>query len=862
MSNPDPLAPAKPEDSPALRPSTQDERWRHDKAHKLKLVTSIFVCVVIGVLAVFGLLGWANTSEIIDAIYLTQTPTAAPTVTPVPAGTETPTGTSGLTVTATLVASATIEAMAYQPTSTIAGQAIVQVSSSPTSTSTSPRIPKDSAQSVVAQHFIVLAVLSAIMILFPGVLLLGFAFQQVPWLAKDLWSDLLKLGLDEKSVEGEEESTLKRQFSARFGSVEFLFPLILVTSFVFAIMASTFWPEGIYGFVKRVTADASFGTYFSTAATDVPVATVAVIVAYMFMAYGLVRRYQRSDITPGAYWEVFKRLFVVTLLGLVVSVLLGPTPDNGWVVGFGFLIGLFPIKSLGMMTKYAQGRAMISFDTRLKRAANATDRQSEEDLAQRLFPKHDIVYLDDIDEWDAERIEEDGIIGMQGMAEADLAQLVTWLPFSTAQILDWVDQAILCMAAGAEPESSYVMTLRTMGLRGASDLIDATLDEAGKLRVVLAAQAIQGKGAQDSLPLAQLAAMRVQLKVKDVQDKLAELNAKGIKANDLISEDLASAPAHVQEAKQLVDTAYEQVEVGGNTWEHALQSANSLQAKFKTVGEKADEVEKELKAITDNKVSDNLLSALKALGETITTEPTVVSQAQELIDALDQIANPLLKAESKAKEFQQKVEAISKLAESKQPSGVPQDVTRAAHLLSDLTDLAKKAQTQIKVDTSLRDAVDKVDELVKLLTDYSDGKPADLLGDTKLNLAGQWTGTGSDGKKAKAYEDAQKLAEAELTKRILDLTQKGSLVVKTARAAATCAGAAPTLTMAVLEVILAGMERNPNLRRIQKYLTEETSDIPLIKSKYKYKTNVEYVSSEEIEDKTNVEYVRTCEADE
>jgi hypothetical protein len=121
------------------------------------------------------------------------------------------------------------------------------------------------------------------------------------------------------------------------------------------------------------------------------------------------------------------------------------------------------------------------------------------------------------------------------------------------------------------------------------------------------------------------------------------------------------------------------------------------------------------------------------------------------------------------------------------------------------------------------------------LTDAGEDKPKKLLGDERLKKKEQWTSAGDDNK-AKAYEDGQKLFEqAEQT---LTLVQAGAKAVKEARAAAASAGAAPVLTMEVLETILRGLERNANLRRVQRYLTEETAEIPRPRE---YQLNIEWL---------------------
>ena len=59
-------------------------------------------------------------------------------------------------------------------------------------------------------------------------------------------------------------------------------------------------------------------------------------------------------------------------------------------------------------------------------------------------------------------------------------------------------------------------------------------------------------------------------------------------------------------AKWLVDDAYDQVKAGGDKLKDALDAATVLQSTFKAISAKADEVEKALQAVTDNKVSESL----------------------------------------------------------------------------------------------------------------------------------------------------------------------------------------------------------------------------------------------------------------
>jgi hypothetical protein len=372
------------------------------------------------------------------------------------------------------------------------------------------------------------------------------------------------------------------------------------------------------------------------------------------------------------------------------------------------------------------------------------------------------------------------------------------------------------MVAGAEPQLSFIKTFRAMGLRGASDLVDATKDSAGKLRIVLAAQTIRGTVVEDPTSAAQLASLRAQLKVKEAQEKVSQV--KGKKKGEG-TEDIATALETVRSAKLLVDCAHKEVKDGGDKLKGALDAATELQATVKIAGKKADEVDSALKAVTDNKVSEQLENALKTLGEKMTAD--VNTQAQSLVSELDKIAQPLSETESKAKEFLSKAEAISKEAEKESHTQVPAVVAEAGELLTSLSTLAQAAKQRIETDTILSDAEDEVTALVKLLSDDGEDEPKKLLSDERLKKAEQWT---SSDNKTKVRADAQKLVE--LAKEVLELIASGITAITKARAAATVTTGTPALTMEILECMLLGLQYNSNLKRIHRYLLKTTQEVP------------------------------------
>ena len=196
------------------------------------------------------------------------------------------------------------------------------------------------------------------------------------------------------------------------------------------------------------------------------------------------------------------------LLDLLLDLLL---EGHSSAILIGICAGVFPVHTLQLLSRYGQAALERWIDGIVKGKDGDKDCKSNEDLAQRLRPRHDLTLLDDMDTWDVERIEQEGVIGIQGMATANIADLVTWTPSRPPRSwIGWIRPS-----CGWRPAPSLVCpTSRScalMGLRGASDLVDATQDPAGKLRVVLAAQTLRGTIVEDPIPPAQLAGMRAQL---------------------------------------------------------------------------------------------------------------------------------------------------------------------------------------------------------------------------------------------------------------------------------------------------------------------------------------------------------------
>jgi hypothetical protein len=631
-----------------------------------------------------------------------------------------------------------------------------------------------------------------------------------------------------QSAEKDDEINFKDYISARFGWFEYLLPLTVLSLFLLVCIVWLFWPSGVPDFTQFVK-DVNFTTYFTEKMASMLPALAGVLAAYVFLIFQLVRRNNASDLTPGSFWEALKRLAVVFILGLVLSALGNQEPGlkNGGLIVIAVLIGLFPVGFLSLVARAAQALLQAVFEKWLKGLTPEGKLQTGKDMAARLYARHELTLLDDLDEWDTIRLEEANIYGLQGMAMANLANLLAWTPFTTPQIVDWVDQALLFLGTGAEPESSYARTFRTIGLRRASALIEMGKDEKGKDTITLAARSVQASGVFDPLPVAQLAAVRAQLLVKDMQDKVAKVKstAEDADLNETLISDIESAISLIASAKALVDTAHEQVKAGGELLKDALANqADPLQSALKAADEEAKKALTELKSITGEtpKVSKKLATSLKTIGDKLAGDPDANKRAKDLVDELDRIANPMKETEKKAGELVAKAEEIQKAAE-KTTTNVPASVTEAADMLTALTTSGKDAQKRIKADTDLEKVLSKVDELVKELESDEDTKAKKLLGDEKLKKKDSWTTAGADNK-AKCAADADKLVE--VAKEIESKAKIASGEVASLRTEKSASSASLPLTVEVLETILKGLEENANLKRIRRYYVLEGKSVP------------------------------------
>jgi hypothetical protein len=189
--------------------------------------------------------------------------------------------------------------------------------------------------------------------------------------------------------------------------------------------------------------------------------------AYWFILQDLTRRYFRQDLKTAAYVSASVRLIVVTIT--VATVALVPLGPPARLDVLAFFIGVFP--QIGIQLLKAGTGKLLS--------------QAIPSMTAR-FPLSD---LDGLTVWDQARLLEEGIEDVHALATANLVDLLlgTRVPVNT--LVDWVDQALLCLSVPKEP-GGHRDGLRMFGIRTATDLIrawDSTRPGAHLIRVRIAA---------------------------------------------------------------------------------------------------------------------------------------------------------------------------------------------------------------------------------------------------------------------------------------------------------------------------------------------------------------------------------------
>jgi hypothetical protein len=173
--------------------------------------------------------------------------------------------------------------------------------------------------------------------------------------------------------------------------------------------------------------------------------------AYVYVLLYLTRRNFQHDITSGAASWAAADLVLGPLLGGVVALL---WKTQGPITGFGsasvfFAAGLIPRHMAAAIEEAA------------KRLLRSPDDKSVAPAPRTIAT----TFLRGVTREISERLEEEGIDDVNGMAMADPARLMRNTSFDQRQIVSWIDEAILMIALPDHWEK-----LEKQGVTGAIDL--------------------------------------------------------------------------------------------------------------------------------------------------------------------------------------------------------------------------------------------------------------------------------------------------------------------------------------------------------------------------------------------------------
>ena len=177
-----------------------------------------------------------------------------------------------------------------------------------------------------------------------------------------------------------------------------------------------------------------------------------------FYTLNLVRRdYVRRDLWPRTYTSITVRVVVAVVLAWVLETIL---PWDPAAVALAFMVGVVPETGLFYIQETVRNSAEAR---RYKRVPSLEER-------------HPLTKLDGVDLYERARLEQEGITNVEALAHHNLFDLMLRTRIPARRLVDWTDQAVLYLHAGAggekegERRSAALETFGEFGIRTATDL--------------------------------------------------------------------------------------------------------------------------------------------------------------------------------------------------------------------------------------------------------------------------------------------------------------------------------------------------------------------------------------------------------
>lgn len=246
-----------------------------------------------------------------------------------------------------------------------------------------------------------------------------------------------------------EQYAKKRERSTNH-PLDFAFQSILTTLFVILGLSLFFWTYG----PSPIQEDAPLMVSFEA----LQAMRFGFIGAYLFSLHHVYRRYTTNDLQPIVYTHCTLTLiggliFNYVAFEAISSVSNDPATtevtglSGGILAIVAFSFGYFPYLAIRWFNRVAYN------------ALGANRRRANE------LP---LDYIDGISEFHEARLRDEGIDNLQNLASVKIDEILLTTPFSTQEVIEWIDQAILYMYL----EPSEIVSFRRGGIRTFTDLRD------------------------------------------------------------------------------------------------------------------------------------------------------------------------------------------------------------------------------------------------------------------------------------------------------------------------------------------------------------------------------------------------------
>jgi hypothetical protein len=359
--------------------------------------------------------------------------------------------------------------------------------------------------------FAILTTLYAVFLLFPWVLTFQFLLRKRENLVNQKIEMLQDLGLEDAKLSLDSKKDLAASIGDKaFKNSEYVVSLILLTVITSVLWFFFFYPYATAGMAHLISQSGGVKALTGSLVSDATPITFGFLGAYFFLTQMFLRRYLAADLNPKVYIYAIVRVLTTFILSLALQImcnLLGL--DSNVANLLAFIVGIFPQVGVNWILQ-TLNKTVIYFK------------------APEYIDHYPLIEMDGLNVWHEVRLLEEKIENVQNLATASLRDLVIHTNFSAAQLIDWIDQALLYIHV----HDRWPDAFRSVGIRTATDLLraagqqqssDSTAVPSSELSVTTLAAAINAAQATSMVPdpkqpgdVARLAAAELYRLVADI----------------------------------------------------------------------------------------------------------------------------------------------------------------------------------------------------------------------------------------------------------------------------------------------------------------------------------------------------------